>query len=120
VILGSAVGSLSENPKCGLLEHRYVPYRSSLLIGGGNPPGEEKVFHMQYSRLEPALDLLIQVRRDIHDVADAHVIDKLDEAILVLKDQAPPNEQRRQKALVLLGEALKYLPAIKSLFEDLM
>ncbi|MCW4147926.1 hypothetical protein OM427_00055 [Halomonas sp. 18H] len=73
---------------------------------------------MQHSRLEPALDLLIQIRRDIHDVADAHVIEKLDEAILVLKDNASPNDQRRQKALMLLGEALKYLPAIKSLFED--
>jgi len=77
---------------------------------------------MNTARLTKTVDLLKQVRSEMHDDVDARVTDGLDEAITILEEAltADPKPARAATALAKLGEALKYLPVIKALFEDLM
>ncbi|WP_155833723.1 hypothetical protein [Halomonas sp. BC04] len=77
---------------------------------------------MNTARLTKTVDLLKQVRSEMHDDVDARVTDGLDEAITILEEAltADPKPARAAAALAKLGEALKYLPVIKALFEDLM
>lgn len=77
---------------------------------------------MDNTRLISAITLLKQVRSEMHDDVDARVTEGFDEAIAILED-ALSNDGRpakAQAALVRIGKALKYLPVIKALFEDLM
>lgn len=77
---------------------------------------------MNTARLTKTVDLLKQVRSEMHDNVDARVTDGLDEAITILEEalKTDPKPARAAAALAKLGEALKYLPVIKALFEDLM
>jgi len=77
---------------------------------------------MDNARLMKAVTLLKQVRSEMHDDVDAHVTEGFDEAIAILEDTSSTDERpaKAKAALVRLGEALKYLPVIKALFEDLM
>lgn len=77
---------------------------------------------MNSARLTKTVDLLKQVRSEMHDDVDARVTDGLDEAISMLEEAltADPKPARAAAALAKLGEALKYLPAIKALFEDFL
>jgi len=77
---------------------------------------------MNSARLTKTVDLLKQVRSEMHDDVDARVTDGLDEAISILEEAltADPKPARAAAALAKLGEALKYLPAIKALFEDFL
>lgn len=77
---------------------------------------------MNTARLTKTVDLLKQVRSEMHDDVDARVTDGLDEAITILEEAltADPKPARAAAALAKLGEALKYLPVIKALFEDLL
>lgn len=77
---------------------------------------------MNSARLTKTVDLLKQVRSEMHDNVDARVTDGLDEAISILEEAltADPKPARAAAALAKLGEALKYLPAVKALFEDFL
>lgn len=77
---------------------------------------------MDTARLTKAVDLLKQVRLEMHDDVDARVTDGLDEAITILEEAltADPKPARAAAALAKLGEALKYLAVIKALFEDFL
>lgn len=77
---------------------------------------------MNTTRLTKTVDLLKQVRSEMHDDVDARVTDGLDEAITILEEAltADPQPARATAALAKLGEALKYLPVIKALFEDFL
>lgn len=77
---------------------------------------------MNSARLTKTVDLLKQVRSEMHDDVDARVTDGLDEAISILEEvlTADPKPARAAAALAKLGEALKYLPVIKALFEDFL
>jgi len=77
---------------------------------------------MNTARLTKTVDLLKQVRSEMHDDVDARVTDGLDEAITILEEAltADPKPATAAAALAKLGEALKYLPVIKALFEDFL
>lgn len=77
---------------------------------------------MNSARLTKTVDLLKQVRSEMHDDVDARVTDGLDEAITILEEAltADPKPARAAAALAKLGEALKYLPVIKALFEEFL
>lgn len=77
---------------------------------------------MEKARLELAVTLLKQVRSEMHDVVDAQVTEGFDEAIAILEEAVYAGDKpaKTRSALAKIGEALKYLPAIKALFEDLM
>ena len=77
---------------------------------------------MNTARLTKTVDLLKQVRSEMHDDVDARVTDGLDEAITILEETltADLKPARAAAALAKLGEALKYLPVIKALFEDFL
>lgn len=105
-----------------MLEHLRVPYRLNCLTAGQFRPMRYEVFQMDTARLIMTVDLLKQVRSGMHDDVDARVTDRLDEAITILEETliTDPKPARAGAALAKLGEALKYLPVIKALFEDLM
>lgn len=77
---------------------------------------------MNPAQFQEALYLLKQVRSEMHDDVDARVTEGLDKVIAILEDglTAEGSNAQAKLALAKLGEALKYLPFIKSLFEDLM
>jgi len=77
---------------------------------------------MNTARLTKTVDLLKQVRSEMHDDVDARVTEGLDEAITILEEAltADPKPAKAAAALAKLGEALKYLPVIKALFEDFL
>ncbi|MBS9404793.1 hypothetical protein KG088_14230 [Halomonas sp. TRM85114] len=77
---------------------------------------------MDKARLITTVTLLKQVQSEMHDDVDARVTDRLNEAIMILEEAltTDPKPARASAALAKLGEALKYLPGIKALFEDLM
>lgn len=118
----TAGGSFEKELNGGLLEHLRVPYRLNCLTAGQFRPMREEVFPMNSARLTKTVDLLKQVRSEMHDDVDARVTDGLDEAISILEEAltADPKPARAAAALAKLGEALKYLPVIKALFEDFL
>ncbi len=77
---------------------------------------------MDDARLVTAVALLKQVRSEMHDDVDARVTEGFDEAIMILEEALLTDERpaKARAALARIGEALKYLPVIKALFEDLM
>lgn len=77
---------------------------------------------MTNSRLKTSVILLKQVRAEMHDAIDARVTKGLDEAIAILEGAVATKEKpaKAKAALAKIGEALKYLPLIKMLFENLM
>lgn len=74
------------------------------------------------ARLVSTIALLRQVRSEMHDAVDARVTEGLDEAIAILEEAVTAEERpaKAKAALAKIGEALKYLPLIKALFEDLL
>ena len=77
---------------------------------------------MTNTRLKTAVILLKQVRSDMHGNVDARVTKELDEAIAILEDGVKADDvpATAKAALARIGRALKYLPLIKSLFENLL
>lgn len=77
---------------------------------------------MDKTRLISVVTLLKQVRSEMHNDVDARVTEGFDEAIMILEEALLSDERpaKARAALARIGEALKYLPVIKALFEDLM
>lgn len=77
---------------------------------------------MTNTRLKTAVTLLKQVRSDMHGTVDARVTKELDEAIAILEEgvNAEDGPVKAKAALVKIGQALKYLPLVKSLLENLL
>lgn len=77
---------------------------------------------MKTTRMVSTINLLKQIRSELHDDVDARVTEGLDEVIAILEGEVNSEERSAlaKLALARLGEALKYLPFIKALFEDLM
>ena len=70
------------------------------------------------SRLKETVSLLKEVRLNMRSDVDARVTKALDEAIALLESE--DSLETRKSALWAIGEALRFIPAIKALIEELL
>lgn len=77
---------------------------------------------MNSARVRKTVKLLKEVRSGMRDAVDARVTKNLDEAIEILEVEVTTSEEeakRNNSALSKLGEALKYLPAVKAIIDEI-
>lgn len=69
------------------------------------------------TRLDETAILLREIRSRMHSVVDASIIEALDKAIELVESEN--TEQSRKAALQMIGNLLRLIPALKTLYEEL-
>jgi hypothetical protein len=81
--------------------------------------GGENNMSNKNSLIDEAIEILREVRVEVHGDVEDRVGDQLDEAILKLEETSRTRQGQiaNQEALELLGKAIKWLPAVAKLIE---
>jgi len=68
--------------------------------------------------LKNLLDLLIEIRANMHDTVEPCNIEKMDEAIAILQNLFQKNsEVDKQQAMIILGKFFESIPSLAKLVE---
>lgn len=97
----------------------FATFLSARLDSGDWPiPVAERVLKMNHP-LKEVLELLRELRQQMHDDANASVTEQLDEAIRLVENCRGSEEGRMHKRLLdLLGQILIALPSISRILES--